>query len=57
MEIKHRIEIANEFKTIFNELDEGVLILRGSRMVQINNEFKKSILYKYFDEETTTRIS
>ena len=51
------MEAGNEFKTIFNELDEGVMILKGSKMVQINNEFKKSILFKYFDEDTTTHIS
>ena len=51
------MEAGNEFKTIFNELDEGVMILKGSKMVQINNEFKKSILFKYFDEDTTAHIS
>lgn len=32
-EIKERVEQGNEFKTIFNEFDEGVMILKSNKIV------------------------
>ena len=33
------------------------MILKSNKIVSINKEFKKSILFKYFDEETTQQLS
>jgi len=33
------------------------MIIKSKRIIQINKEFKKSILFRYFDEDTTINLS
>ena len=50
LEIKIKVEQQNEFKTIFNELDESLLVLNSeSKIAQINRMFDQFV-FRHFGE-------
>ena len=56
IEIKHKVAQQTEFQTIFDELDESVVILDESkRIVQFNQKYRKFI-FAIFGESITTKV-
>jgi transcriptional regulator with PAS, ATPase and Fis domain len=56
IEIKQKVAQQTEFQTIFDELDESVVILNvNKRIVQFNQKYRKSI-FAIFGESITTKV-
>lgn len=53
--MKQRSSEQDEFKTIFNELDEGVLIAQNNKISKFNNVFNQLMNY-YFDAKVIKRV-
>ena len=56
LEAKQKLNLQNEFKTIFNEFDSGVFILKENKITQVNMSFEFFILQN-FGEEIMFNIS
>jgi hypothetical protein len=56
IEMKQRAQEQDEFKVIFNEFEEAILISRKNRMGRVNQAFKK-LLSNYFDAELIEKTS
>ena len=56
LEQKQRIAQQTEFQTIFNQLDEGILITSENKVTEINTAFKKFVS-RYFDNPTMKKVS
>ena len=54
-EMKQRLSEQDEFKTIFNELDEGVLITQNKRISKFNNVFQ-GLISNFFDKLTIKKV-
>lgn len=54
-EMKQRSSEQDEFKTIFNELDEGVLITQNNRISKFNNVFQH-LISNYFEKKTIKKV-
>jgi len=54
-EQKERISQQTEFKTIFNQLDEGIVILSNDHITQLNDSFKKFV-QTYFGDSSMTQV-
>ena len=54
-EMKQRSSEQDEFKTIFNELDEGILITQNNRISKFNNLFQH-LISTYFDKKTIKKV-
>jgi len=56
LEIMEKVSSRQEFQTIFNELDESVVILNSSnRIVQLNQMYHK-FLFKIFGESISSKV-
>ena len=55
IEMKKRTSEQEEFKTIFNELDEGILITEQNRITKFNKVFQK-LISKYFDKTIVNKV-
>lgn len=53
--MKQRLSEQDEFKTIFNELDEGVLITQNKRISKFNNVFQ-GLISNFFDKLTIKKV-
>ena len=53
--MKQRSSEQDEFKTIFNEREEGVLIAQNNKISKFNNVFNQLMNY-YFDAKVIKRV-
>lgn len=53
--MKLRTAEQEEIKTIFNELDEGIVITEKNRIMKFNNTFQE-LYSKYFEKKTINRV-
>ena len=53
--MKQRLSEQDEFKTIFNELDEGIIIIENKRISKFNNVFQ-GLISKYFDKTSIKKV-
>ena len=53
--MKQRTSEQEEFKTIFNQLDEGILISHENRISKFNDVFQK-LINRYFEKDTIQKV-
>lgn len=53
--MKQRLSEQDEFKTIFNELDEGIIIAQNNKISKFNNVFE-NLISQYFDKKHIRRV-
>ena len=56
LEMKQKVSLQDEFKTIFNQLDEAIFITIDSKITKINTTFQKFLL-NYLDYEVMKDVS
>ena len=53
--MKQRLSEQDEFKTIFNELDEGIIIAQNNKISKFNNVFE-NLISQYFEKKHIRRV-
>lgn len=56
LEMRQKVSLQDEFKTIFNQLDEAIFITIDSEITKVNTTFQKFLL-NYFDNEVMKNVS
>ena len=54
--MRQKVSLQDEFKTIFNQLDEAIFITIDSKITKVNTTFQKFLL-NYFDSEIMHDVS
>lgn len=54
--MRQKVSLQDEFKTIFNQLDEAIFITIDSKITKVNTAFQKFLL-NYFDSEIMHDVS